>query len=201
MSAACGARWGTTRASRLVLMNRFSATAWITQSHWASLGRSSSKLPTVMSEVRDGSKKAAGWPWPARRGRQSKAVALRAFTFWNEIQQQRRIPALAKWAAMREPIVPAPSTAAPRNRAAGRWGPGRKLGRKLEPGNSCHAGSLLLLDHLMELYDSVWAGTAPGCQIGRRSREIANKTVTRVEELSMIAEQIQTMPQISPLQI
>ncbi len=53
-------------------MSRFSATASMIQSHSASLGRSSSKLPGVMSAARDGSKKAAGLDF------ESASRALRA---------------------------------------------------------------------------------------------------------------------------
>ena len=42
-------------SQQVVLMSRFSATASITQSHCASLGRSSSKLPGVMSAASRGS--------------------------------------------------------------------------------------------------------------------------------------------------
>ena len=56
-----GARCGTTRLSKAVLISRFSATASTIRSHSASLARSSSKVPGVIRRPSGASKKAAGF--------------------------------------------------------------------------------------------------------------------------------------------
>ena len=72
-----------------VLISRFSVTASITQSHPASFGRSSSKLPGVMSVASDGSKKAAGLRFgKSGRGGLSEPLALRASGLWSEVEQK-----------------------------------------------------------------------------------------------------------------
>ena len=118
VSTACGARCGTTRSSSARLISRFSATASITQSHCSSFARSSSKFPG--SDHR-------GQPRlikrrrlrlrPAPRCRLSASLFLGApLSLRDHIQQQRGIPAFARCAAIRDPMVPAPSTAARRTR-------------------------------------------------------------------------------------
>ena len=89
--SACGARCGRTRASSAVLMSRFSATASMTQSQSASLGRSSSKLPGVMSAASEGSKKAAGLDLRERiEGRRWASCGSVASGLWRKIEQERR---------------------------------------------------------------------------------------------------------------
>src|SRR6266851_4622555 len=107
-----------TRESSLRLISRFSATTSMIQSASAQRARSSSKLPMATRSASAGVKKAAGFEFfaassPARIILLRSAAGASAGKFGGTISSRMHgSPALAKCAAMREPIVPAPSTTA-----------------------------------------------------------------------------------------
>ncbi len=119
-----GRRCGATRSRRRFLISRFSATTSMIQPASAQRARSSSKFPSVIRANAAGPKNAAGRDLtaasnPARtmrlRTRESARVSPRAFssgvsavgTMSSRVQAT---PQLAKCAAMRAPMVPAPRT-------------------------------------------------------------------------------------------
>src|SRR5215831_104409 len=113
-----GLRTPATRDRSLRLMSRFSATTSMIQSASAMRPRSSSKLPKETLSARASVKKAAGLDFfavsrPARtillRSEAGASGARFGGTMSNSMQGK---PALAKCAAIRAPIVPAPRTAA-----------------------------------------------------------------------------------------
>src|SRR5882724_8192911 len=118
VTMALGLRNWATRERSLRLISRFSATTSMIQSASATRARSSSKLPMEIFTARAGVKNAAGrdclaasrpartillWSAPGASGLRSGGTMSR---------RMHGRPALAKWAAMRAPIVPAPRTAA-----------------------------------------------------------------------------------------
>ena len=108
-----GFRTASTFLEESALELKFSTTASMIQSTSASFGRSSSKLPMVTRRAREGSMKAAGFDFLAASS-PAAATLLREFAPASEgTMSSKRLgtPALAKWAAMRAPIVPAPRTA------------------------------------------------------------------------------------------
>src|SRR5579871_1988071 len=86
------------------LISRFSVTASMIQSQSATFGRSLSKLPVEIIAAEESTKNAPG--------RCLMAVST-PFLAASSVTSRRMegIPALAKWAAIREPMVPAPRTA------------------------------------------------------------------------------------------
>src|SRR6267143_4080587 len=109
-----GLRNLATFARRPRLISRFSATASMIQSASAMRGRSSSKLPTETLEASAGVKKAAGLAFLAASS-PARTILLRsagAPSFGTMSSSRQGRPALAKCAAMRAPMVPAPRTAA-----------------------------------------------------------------------------------------
>ena len=105
---AFGLRFGITFLSSADLMAISSVTASMTQSQFASLARSSSKVPVETSAAPAASKKAAGLA--LSKASSDCAASGLAPSFPGRSKSSTGIPALAKCAAMREPMVPAPST-------------------------------------------------------------------------------------------
>src|SRR5665213_3269412 len=85
-------------------MARFSVTASTIQSQFSIFARSLSKLPVAMSRADSGTKKAAGRPFNAASRPLRTASPVTS-------SSSEGICALARCAAMREPMVPAPRTA------------------------------------------------------------------------------------------
>ena len=118
VAIAPGLRNCATRASNLRLISRFSATTSIIQSASAQRARSSSKFPMTMLSASDGVKNAAGFDFlaassPARTILLRSAEGASGGIFGGAISSKTQgRPAFAKCAAIREPIVPAPSTTA-----------------------------------------------------------------------------------------
>src|SRR3984893_1010081 len=118
VTIAPGLRYCATRESSLRLISRFSATTSMIQSASAQRARSSSKLPIATRSASAEVKKAAGLDFfaastPARTILFRSAAAVPAGKFGGTISSRMHgTPALAKCAAMREPIVPAPKTTA-----------------------------------------------------------------------------------------
>src|SRR6267143_1021660 len=118
VTIAPGLRTCATRESSLRLISRFSATTSMIQSASAQRARSSSKLPMATRSASAGVKKAAGLDFfaassPARTILLRSAPGASAGKFGGTISSKMHgSPAFAKCAAMREPIVPAPSTTA-----------------------------------------------------------------------------------------
>src|SRR6266567_7882263 len=118
VTIAPGLRNCATRPSSLRLISRFSATASTIQSASAQRARSSSKFPMAILSARDGVKNAAGFDFlaassPARTILLRSAGGASADKLAGTISSKTHgSPAFAKCAAIREPIVPAPSTTA-----------------------------------------------------------------------------------------
>src|SRR6267378_467936 len=118
VTIAPGLRYWATRESRLRLISKFSATTSIIQSASAQRARSSSKLPMATRSASEGVKNAAGLDFfaasrPARTILFRSDAAASTGKFGGAISSKMHgSPALAKCAAMREPIVPAPKTIA-----------------------------------------------------------------------------------------
>jgi len=110
---ASGLRIVSTLRKRSRLGSRFSTMASIIQSTSANRFRSSSKFPTVTRRESDASKNAAGFDFLAPSS-PAAAILLRAgpsASGGTMSSSMEGTPALAKCAAMRAPIVPAPRTA------------------------------------------------------------------------------------------
>ena len=110
-----GLRTASTLRSSSRFSSKFSTTASMIQSAPATSFRSSSKLPIVISRASDGSKNAAGFDF---RAPSSPAAAMRLrlspsdpASAGTTSSSQQGTPALARCAAIRAPMVPAPSTA------------------------------------------------------------------------------------------
>jgi len=99
-------------------MPRSSVTASITQSQSFSFARSSSKLPVSIRVACSGVKNAAGFAF-FNAVSAASARWLRSPSGVARSSSSTGTPALARCAAMREPIVPAPSTAARRSSSSG----------------------------------------------------------------------------------
>src|SRR5882724_8347423 len=113
-----GFRNCATRASKFRLISRFSATTSMIQSASAQRARSSSKFPIAILSASDAVKNADGFDFfaasnPARTILLRSAAGAPAGKFGGTISSKMHgRPAFAKCAAIREPIVPAPSTTA-----------------------------------------------------------------------------------------
>src|SRR6266478_5303503 len=118
VTIAPGLRTCATRASSFRLISRFSATTSMIQSASAQRARSSSKFPIATRSASAEVKKAAGLDFladssPARTILLRSVAGASAGKFDGTISNKTHgSPALAKCAAIREPIVPAPSTTA-----------------------------------------------------------------------------------------
>src|SRR5260370_39330374 len=118
VTIAPGLRYCATRESSLRLISKFSATTSMIQSASAQRARSSSKLPMATRSASAGVKNAAGFAFfaassPARTILLRSAAGASAGKFGATMSSKMQgSPALAKCAAMREPIVPAPRTTA-----------------------------------------------------------------------------------------
>src|SRR5229473_2193466 len=118
VTIAPGLRTSATRASSFRLISRFSATTSMIQSASAQRARSSSKFPIAIFSASAAVKNAAGLDFfaassPARTILLRSPAGASAGKFGGTISSKTQgSPALAKCAAMREPIVPAPSTTA-----------------------------------------------------------------------------------------
>src|SRR6266853_2424160 len=118
VTMAPGLRTCTTRESNFRLISRFSATTSMIQSASAQRARSSSKFPIATRSASAGVKKAAGLDFfaassPARTILLRSVAGASAGKFGGTISNKTHgSPVLAKCAAIREPIVPAPSTTA-----------------------------------------------------------------------------------------
>src|SRR5580658_4857947 len=110
-----GLRCFNTLSIRARLISRFSVTASTIQSQPLILARSSSKLPGVTSDLVSGVKKAAGFCFRAASNPPREAALRLAWLGRTISSNKAGMPALAKWAAMRDPMVPAPSTATRRS--------------------------------------------------------------------------------------
>src|SRR5213594_3510942 len=125
LTIAPGARNACAFSSKARLMFRSSVTASMIQSQSLIQARLSSKFPTAIIRAASGTKNAAGRDLSAV-SRPARARRLRTWR-WSSVRplacssgvgsrgtissRSAGIEALAKWAAMRAPIVPAPSTA------------------------------------------------------------------------------------------
>ena len=121
-----GFRTVSTREKRFRLISRSSATASMIQSTSPHHPRLYSRFPGVTSRAVSGVKNAAGRDFfaasrPAsnnpiayrgRLRRQSLALFLRRQFFRDRLSRKQGMPAFARCAAIRAPIVPAPSTTA-----------------------------------------------------------------------------------------
>ena len=119
VSTAWGARCGTTRESSAVLMARFSATA---SDDPVALGELEQIVVKVARghQARPETRRQRPPAWPLHQEASSAAVASLFFTpspAGTMSRSSTGMPALARWAAMREPMVPAPKTAARRTRS------------------------------------------------------------------------------------
>ncbi len=118
VTMAPGLRYWATRASNFLLISRFSATTSIIQSASAQRARSSSKFPMPIFSASAAVKNAAGFDFlaasnPARTILLRSPAGASAAKFGGTISNKMHgSPAFAKCAAIREPIVPAPSTTA-----------------------------------------------------------------------------------------
>src|SRR5216683_5386401 len=118
VTMAPGLRNWATRANNFRLISRFSATTSIIQSASAQRGRSSSKFPIPIFSASAAVKKAAGFDFfaasnPARTILLRSPAGALAGKFGGTMSSKMHgSPAFAKCAAIREPIVPAPSTTA-----------------------------------------------------------------------------------------
>jgi len=118
VTIAPGFRNCATRANKFRLICRFSATTSMIQSASAQRARSSSKFPIAILSASDAVKNAAGFDFfaasnPARTILLRSAAGAPAGKFGGTMSSKMHgNPALAKCAAIREPIVPAPSTTA-----------------------------------------------------------------------------------------
>ena len=118
VTIAPGFRNCATRASSFRLISRFSATTSIIQSASAQRPRSSSKFPIAILSASEAVKNAAGLDFfaassPARTILARSAGGASEGKFGGKISSKTHgKPAFAKCAAIREPIVPAPSTTA-----------------------------------------------------------------------------------------
>ena len=118
VTMAPGLRNWARRASNLRLISRFSATTSMIQSASEQRARSSSKFPIVTFSASAGVKNAAGFDFfaasnPARTILlRSPAGASTGKLGGTMSSKMHGSPAFAKCAAIREPIVPAPSTTA-----------------------------------------------------------------------------------------
>src|SRR5260370_29757018 len=113
-----GFRNCATPASNFRLISKFSATTSIIQSASAHRARSSSKFPIAILSASAAVKNAAGFDFfadsnPARTILLRSAAGALAGKLGSTISSKMHgSPAFAKCAAIREPIVPAPSTTA-----------------------------------------------------------------------------------------
>ncbi len=118
VTMAPGLRNWATRASNFRLMSRFSATTSIIQSASAQRARSSSKFPMAIFSASALVKKAAGFDFlaasnPARTILLRSPAGASAGKLGGIISSRMHgNPVFAKCAAIREPMVPAPSTTA-----------------------------------------------------------------------------------------
>ncbi len=118
VTIASGFRYCATRERSLRLISRFSATTSMIQSASPHRARSSSKLPMATRSASAEVKKAAGLDFfaassPARTILLRSADGASAGKFGGtRSSKMHGSPAFAKCAAMREPMVPAPSTTA-----------------------------------------------------------------------------------------
>jgi hypothetical protein len=118
VTIAPGLRNCATRDSNFLFMSRFSATTSIIQSASEQRARSSSKFPMAIFSASAAVKNAAGFDFfaassPARTTLLRSATGASAGKLGGTMSSKiHGSPAFAKCAAIREPIVPAPSTTA-----------------------------------------------------------------------------------------
>src|SRR5271163_2996160 len=118
VTIAPGLRNCATRDSKFLLISRFSATTSMIQSASAQRAKSSSKFPIETFSASAGVKNAAGFDFfaassPARTILLRSPAGAPGFRSGGTISNKMHgSPALAKCAAIREPMVPAPNTAA-----------------------------------------------------------------------------------------
>src|SRR5271167_136161 len=118
VTIAPGLRNCATRDSKFLLISRFSATTSMIQSASAQRAKSSSKFPMEIFSASAGTKNAAGFDFFAASS-PARTILWRSPAGAPDLQSGGTMssrmhgrPALAKCAAIREPMVPAPNTAA-----------------------------------------------------------------------------------------